>query len=304
MVLYFCDKYTFSNSDMKFEFSLPGVRHEIKLFSPVGNISNFRSFWEFYFSSVKMEARLSSWDTFLGSLNEKSRPVYERWVKQFKNFQEIHQKEVPNSTLETVINNFFDDLHQSGKATSSLWSIYSIIKSYLHITISYKLEDTMPQLVRILKNWAKKEDQKNSKIFTKAEVIKFLAEAPDDETCLVMKVALIIGLQGFLRLSELTEFQFDQIKPAPKEVVADGFQAAIPRKKQKGPKSNSTFLVIDVLFSKILHNYINIFKNEVLSLVKLHNSKFPQFQVCINLKNQFFIFLFNRTKLTEDFSEK
>ena len=217
----------------------------------------------------------SSWNTFLQSLSPKSIPSYQRWIKQFKEYQAIHSNQLPNSSLEAEINDFFDDLHQSGKATSTLWSVYSIIKSYLLITQSYRLDERMPQLIRLLKNWQKKEEQKKSKVFSRDNVIKFLSDAPDDEKYLVMKASLVVGIHGFLRLSELTEFQFDQIQERPQ---IEAIQGTIARKKQTGPKANSTFLITEAIFKQKLEQYIHKFKSKVIIL-------FFKLLYLLNLKN-------------------
>lgn len=73
-----------------------------------------------------------------------------------------------------------------GKAPSSLWSIYSMLKKTLRQYDNVDISE-YKNLVDFLKVQAKGYENKKAKVFTPTEMEKFLSEAPDEEY-LVMKV--------------------------------------------------------------------------------------------------------------------
>ena len=137
----------------------------------------------------------------------------------------------------------------------------------------------------MLSNWQKKEETKKSKVFTREEVDKFFEQAPDDHQYLLIKCALVLALHGMLRISELTSFDcsYITIKPEIKAV-----QGIVERKKNNGPKANTTFLVVDEKYKSKLETYINILNSSVTntfsySLTLLFASHYPYkitFHIC------------------------
>ena len=150
-----------------------------------------------------------------------------------------------------------------------------MIKTYLQVTQAYKIEQPMPQLTKMFKGWEKKEETKKSKVFTREQINTFLSDAPDDDTYLPIKAALVIGIYGCLRKTELAQMQFESIQYV-QEINA--FKATIQRKKQKGPQANSTFMIMNELDTRTLQNYIQVFQKEVSACLQLQFTKnFPEY---------------------------
>ena len=243
------------------------VRLGISIFSPV--------VVEKYFLARHFKM---AWETYLKSLGESSRPKYERWIQLFQEHQDSYDDQ---STFESRIINFFENLHNEGYAAKTIWSIYSIVKSYLQTTKSFHIEDQIPQLTRLIINWGKKEEVKKSKTFSQDEVKRFTTDAPDDYIYLPMKVALIIGLHGVLRVSELVDLDFNNIQV---RYDIQAIQGSVTRKKQKGPRANSTFLITDDLFRSKVQLYIQKFVDAVRSF-SCSIKKMNVFHCCIQLEN-------------------
>ena len=99
-----------------------------------------------------------SWQSFVNALNENSRPKYQHWASSFQSYQDKNN----GSVADTVIG-FFENLHEENYATSTIWSIYSIIKTYLQITQNFRTADEISRLTKMFKNWEKEEEVKNPK---------------------------------------------------------------------------------------------------------------------------------------------
>lgn len=67
-------------------------------------------------------------------------------------------------------------------------------------------------------------------------------------------MALIIGIFGFLRLTELDHFQFKDLQKKD-----DVYVGSVLRRKRKGPKRNSEFIISGEKNCKILSDYLGLF---------------------------------------------
>ncbi|XP_051158529.1 uncharacterized protein LOC127279911 [Leptopilina boulardi] len=93
---------------------------------------------------------------------------------------------------------------------STLWSIYSMLKSSLKSKNDINIEN-YSKLTVFLKNQSKGYRLKKSKILSNDEIEKFINEAPDQEY-LAKKAALIMGICGACRRKELYNLKIDDIK--------------------------------------------------------------------------------------------
>jgi len=93
---------------------------------------------------------------------------------------------------------------------STLWSIYSMVKSMLQVNENVDISKYR-KLQAYLKRKNDGYEAKKSNILTMDEVVRFLSEAPDDNF-LLMKVALIIGINGACRREELRTLTVDDIE--------------------------------------------------------------------------------------------
>jgi hypothetical protein len=96
-------------------------------------------------------------------------------VSSFEQFCES-QEQSDQSLAQNVLD-FFESSHDGGYATSSLWSASSALKSYdsyLLIKHSFKLDDQVPTLKRLLKNWETEDTVERSAVFKPEKILKFL----------------------------------------------------------------------------------------------------------------------------------
>jgi integrase len=194
-----------------------------------------------------------SWQAYLNSLKPESAKKYSDWTTSFEEFcNKPGQKDVE---LAQNVLDFFASCHEDGYATSSLWSASSALKSFLLIKHAFKLEEQVPLLKRLFKNWEKEDEVEQSAVFTPEQVEKFLNEAPDDPSYLSIKVATIVGIFGSLRIQELTDFTFQQLNKQGLVYIGE-----VLRGKGRGPKKMSKFVLDSHL--DILDNYLNRFSEE------------------------------------------
>ena len=77
-------------------------------------------------------------------------------IVRFKNWTNLVNLMMQEKSLEQVVMNYFTDLHDNKELmASTLSSKFSIINTILQISDNFRLENQVPQLSRVLKNWAK-----------------------------------------------------------------------------------------------------------------------------------------------------
>ncbi|CAG9772940.1 unnamed protein product [Ceutorhynchus assimilis] len=139
-------------------------------------------------------------------LPEKSKSVYQRAHGNFTNW--CTQKNVETIT-ENVLLAYFSEKSKNYKG-SSLWTFYSMLKSTIFVERGLNI-GKFGNLISFLKSKAGSEKPKKSKVLKKEEVTRFIKSAPDD-TFLMAKVALILGIYGGCSREELTNLQVDNIQ--------------------------------------------------------------------------------------------
>ncbi|XP_015117359.1 uncharacterized protein LOC107041359 [Diachasma alloeum] len=140
-----------------------------------------------------------------------SKPIYDRAYHKFQAF--VKEKRI-KTVNETVLLGYFNLLRRPneidpcqkdkpGIAPSSLWAIYSMLKSTLLAYDKIYISD-FHTLLSFLSANTKQSDhiKKKAKIFTEEELARFLETAPDKDW-LAVKVACILGIHGFCRQLEL-----------------------------------------------------------------------------------------------------
>ena len=95
--------------------------------------------------------------------------------------------------------------------SSTMWSHYSMIRALMNIRLNIDIS----KYLKLSAFWKKKKGKgyrpKKSSVFTRDQVNKFLAEAPDRQY-LATKVILIFGLSGALRCDELVNMKMENIE--------------------------------------------------------------------------------------------
>lgn len=122
--------------------------------------------------------------TRLNLLPKLSKNKYENEYITYKKWKDDnHVKQ----TSENVILAYFDKL-STLKAPSTLWSIYSMLKSTIDATENIDIKN-YTKVTALLRNLKKGFQSKKSQVFTANEIQRFLTTASDEEY-LEMKVSI------------------------------------------------------------------------------------------------------------------
>lgn len=185
-------------------------------------------------------------------LDIKSKPVYDRWWSLYEDF-------CNNGNLQsTVYSTFFDFVGYLAEyyKVSTIWQACSCVNKYLmirHETGNFLREETFKTYMKQLgKNYVPKQ----SSVFTLDDVSTLLDV---DEASVEMKVSIILGVYGGLRISELVGLNFE-------DVIYDSghFKVVIKQSKTDPAGNGHTFFVSPCGLSKrcpvnLLMSYIELF---------------------------------------------
>lgn len=192
------------------------------------------------------------WEHFLETVKETSRPVYQKRVEEYHNWcSEFDHRAFEAESLLT----YMKHLHDEGIfMTSTLWSLVSIIGTYMECYNGKKPAAELPLIHQLLKNWQKTEDTKKAETFSKEEVFKFLNEAPDDDNYLVKKVVMIIAINCCQRKCEIAAMNFEDLKFNPDCILVEMYRA-----KDRGKKCLKSSAITDGRMREIVSLYISKF---------------------------------------------
>lgn len=113
-------------------------------------------------------------------LPQKSKDRYE---KTYISFCEWCKKKKIEGFSENVLLIYFNEMAK-GKLSSTLWSIYSMLKSTLVVKENVDISK-YSRLIAFLKRKSVGYRAKKSKVLRREEMNKFLSEAPDDRYLLI-----------------------------------------------------------------------------------------------------------------------
>uniref|UniRef100_A0A6P7FIG9 Uncharacterized protein LOC114330684 n=1 Tax=Diabrotica virgifera virgifera TaxID=50390 RepID=A0A6P7FIG9_DIAVI len=142
----------------------------------------------------------------LSLLPSTSREKYETTYKQFMDWKKKYKTK---SFSENIIMAYFEELSKSRKS-STLWSIYSMLKSTININHGINIS-TYAKLRTFLKRKSDGYIAKKAQTLTSEEINQFIREAPDDRY-LLTKVVMVIAISGACRRSELWKLKINEIE--------------------------------------------------------------------------------------------
>jgi len=160
---------------------------------------------------------------------------YDYHWKQFCNFCKLSEGK-PN---EEDFLQYFDFLKNERQyASSTLWSIYSMLNYKLQLLFGEKIQQ-YPRITLLLKSFEAGYVRKTANTFSKEQILEFLKEAPNDDEFVYMKAAVVIAWCGGLRCADLVEIvvsdcEFDE---------TTGMWITYKVSKQKGERKSNTFNV-------------------------------------------------------------
>lgn len=118
------------------------------------------------------------------------------------------EKKNVSTITEKVALAYFSEVSCMYK-TSTLWSTYSMLWTTIYLNKNVDISK-FTNVIAFLKRKSDGYKPKESTVFSKQEVEKFMKEA-SDERCLLIKVVLIAGIFGACRRVELTNLHLDDI---------------------------------------------------------------------------------------------
>lgn len=100
-----------------------------------------------------------SFESFLRSLASTSEVKYRARVEHFLHYCAVEGFEINPSTVQ----DYMEELYEKYMA-STLWSIFAILKAYFQADYHVDLQNELPGVVRLLKQWEKTEETSQSKV--------------------------------------------------------------------------------------------------------------------------------------------
>jgi hypothetical protein len=210
--------------------------------------------------STTNTAMQSSWDIFLHSLKLKSRQQYLNRVDHYQKWSVEH----PDLPFRNKMLQYAAVLHE-GLAATTIWSQMSIIKRYEQLGPDHHNCNTeVPELTSLMKQWSKNESVKQAKVFTAEDWGRFFGdENSRDNSWLHRSAIMAVSLSGLLRVSEVSDLKFEQVK-LHETIEGTLIEiSGLQRKKKAGPEASSSFFIKDVAFVAAFQRYISKFPNEV-----------------------------------------
>jgi hypothetical protein len=105
----------------------------------------------------------------------------------------------------------------------------------------------------MIQNWEKHEEKKKSEAFTVDEIEKYLNSAPNDNFHYIREAVAAIAIPGLLRGIEVSEIMFGDVQ-LHAAIDTRMYSVKIHRKKQKGPKIQSRFIITSKILVSAIDN--------------------------------------------------
>ena len=147
---------------------------------------------------------------------------------------------------------YFDHLrHERKLASSTLWSIYSMINHHYQLHFGQKLQ-MYPRLTMLLKSFEQGYIRKSAGVFSKEQVIRFLSTAPNEGEHVHMKAGVVLSFCGGLRCADLVGINVDDLEFNE----TTGFWVSYNVSKQRGEEIKNKFNV-PIAYCQYLKDYLD-----------------------------------------------
>lgn len=165
----------------------------------------------------------------------KSSKIYDLAWADFVKQSRLQEEQIPT---EAHFLGYFDHLwKKEGKASSTLWSIYSRLNKMTMIKYGFKLQ-TWPRITMLLKNAQQGYKRKRAGVFTVQELTSFMSKELPSNYWVVRKALVAVLFCGGLRCSEGRSVRFGDVQEAK-----DGYFISYIQGKQKGEVKSNRFFV-------------------------------------------------------------
>ena len=174
----------------------------------------------------------------LQSIKESSRNKYKLIWEKFKEFFEEPEVFETRKPTEMELMNFFRDQRETkNKASSTLWTTYSMLNSIIKAKYSANLRD-LPRLVTLIKSYDT-DNKKKAAVFTAEEIRKFCeSEELTGPYWEVRKAIAAMAYFGGLRLTETLSLELEKMTLTNK-----GVDIVHKRAKQRSDKKDTKFTI-------------------------------------------------------------
>ncbi len=135
---------------------------------------------------------------------------------------------------------------------STLWQAFSCLSKYFLVYHSICLKDNL-LLKQFLKDKSKTHLPKKSQVLSKEHIDEYLETVTCDPIILQKKCAVVLGISGMMRISELVNLCFEDIK-----MEGEVFIVTIVHSKTDQAQKGFQFHVVPPLFIHI-KNYFDLF---------------------------------------------
>lgn len=168
------------------------------------------------------------------------RPVKsaKRYDTAWKDFIEYSKLDDQIPSEEHFIE-YFDHLRNTKQyASSTMWSVYSMLNTNFQLMSGKKLQ-IFPRLQILLKSYEAGYKRKTANVFTKAQIDQFLENAPDIGEFVHIKAAVVLCYFGGLRCADLVNIETDNFEFSE----TTGMWVTYVISKQRGESINNRFNV-------------------------------------------------------------
>ena len=185
----------------------------------------------------------------------KSSAIYDKWWNRYNLYSSERSKNVDDVT---TFLNWLCSMKQQFSG-STIISAGSCVNSRIKLLHQKNFMDHM--LVKdVIKKLHRNHVPKQACVFTKEQIDRFVLNAPEHMHFLVKKLVALIGIQGALRISEITNLEFNDITFMPNGSV----NVRIKSSKTDTAGRGHSFIITPNCDKKLclvirLRNYINDF---------------------------------------------
>ena len=163
----------------------------------------------------------------------------ERYDKAWATFIQWVGVSADNQPGEDDFANYLNFLKTQRKfAASTLWSHYSMLNRGYQVKYGLRLQ-SFPRLTLLMKGFESGYVRKTSSIFSKAEIDKFLCDAPNLNEYIHLKMTAVVSFSGGLRCADLIKINVDDIQFDD----ATGYWISYDVSKQLGERKKNQFNV-------------------------------------------------------------
>lgn len=142
----------------------------------------------------------------------KSVKRYDDAWNEFCKYHKLTETDLNNEPSEELMLQYFDHLKKTkAYASSTIWSVYSMINHKFQLVYGKKLQ-VYPRITMLLKSFEAGYVRKTASIFSKDEIKRFLTTAPDSGEFIHIKAAVALGFCGGLRCADMVAINTDDLE--------------------------------------------------------------------------------------------